>query len=79
MAYITIETDTGGGFRTLHESLSCDDLDNQVFSAHLIERLRWAVEDTATPPRKSAAATSATLSSGIPDVPNPAATKGIRR
>jgi hypothetical protein len=49
MAYITIETDTDGGLRTLHESLSCNDLDNQVFSDHLVERLRWAVEDTVTP------------------------------
>jgi hypothetical protein len=69
MAYITIETDTDGGFRTLHESLSCNDLDNQVFSDHLVERLRWAVEDTVTPPREpetAAGPTSATLAGSCP-------------
>jgi hypothetical protein len=77
MAYITIETDTDGGFRTLHESLSCNDLDNQVFSDHLIERLRWAVEDTATPPREQGTVAGATLTSSIVDAPNPRLTKGI--
>ena len=77
MAYITIETKADGGFRTLHESLSCNDLDNQVFSDHLIERLRWAVEDTATPPQESGTAAGAALTTGILDAPNPRLTKGI--
>ena len=77
MAYIIIETDTDGGFRTLHESLSCNDLDNQIFSDHLIERLRWAVEDTVTPPREPGPPAGATLTSSILDPPNPRLTNGI--
>jgi hypothetical protein len=65
MAYITIETDTDGGFRTLHENVSCEDLDNQTFSDHLVERLRWAVEDTLTPLPDSRAAAGATLTGGV--------------
>jgi hypothetical protein len=79
MAYITIETETDGGFRTLHERVSCSDLDNQVFSDHLIERLRWAVQDTDTPPRKPPAAASATLSSRILRTSNPRLIKGVPR
>jgi hypothetical protein len=65
MAYITIETDTDGGLRTLHESVSCEDLDNQVFSDHLVERLRWAVQDTEPVPREPQKAAAATLIGGI--------------
>ena len=64
MAYITIETDVDGGCRTLHERLSSEDLDNQVFSDHLIERVRWAVQDTVAPSGESATAPAATLTAG---------------
>jgi hypothetical protein len=46
MAYITIKTNNHGGFRTLHERVSRDDLDDGIFCERLIERMRWAVEDT---------------------------------
>src|SRR4051812_20820000 len=49
MAYISIKTDDGGGLRTLHERVTPADFDNEVFCAHLVARLRWAVEDTCTP------------------------------
>ena len=76
MAYITIETGADGGCRTLHESLSCNDLDNQVFCDHLIERVRWAVEDTVRPSAEPASAPGATLTSGIRDTLNPRRTGG---
>jgi hypothetical protein len=71
MAYITIETDTDGGLRTLHENVSCEDLDNQVFSDHLVERLRWAVEDTVPVPGEPQKAAATTLAGGIIDALDP--------
>jgi hypothetical protein len=44
MAYITI-TNTDEGFMTLQEGIAPSDMENEVFCAHLVERLRWAVED----------------------------------
>jgi hypothetical protein len=71
MAYITIEADTDGGARTLHESLSCEDLDSQLFADHLVERVRWAVEDTVAPPEEPETAAPATLASGVLDALDP--------
>jgi hypothetical protein len=66
MAYITIETDNHGGVRTLHERLSCDDLDNALFCERLVERMQWAVEDTDPErTRMSSAPPGATLSGAI--------------
>ncbi|MGZ6564796.1 MAG: hypothetical protein ACXVH3_36495 [Solirubrobacteraceae bacterium] len=45
MAYITIETNTHEGLITLHERVVPSDMDSEFFCAHLVERLRWAVED----------------------------------
>jgi hypothetical protein len=82
MAYITIKTDTDGGLRTLHERVSCNDLDNQLFCEHLVERLRWAVEDTVPSPRDQAergsgTAAGATLTSGILDALDQRRTEGM--
>ena len=71
MAYITIESGADGGVRTLHESVSCNDLDSQIFCDHLVERVRWAVEDTLPPRREPAKASGATLTDGMRDALNP--------
>ena len=45
MAYITIETNTDEGLITLQERVVPSDMESEFFCAHLVERLRWAVED----------------------------------
>jgi hypothetical protein len=46
MAYISITTDKEEGPMTLQERVLSSDLESELFCTHLIERLRWAVEDT---------------------------------
>jgi hypothetical protein len=50
MAYITIETNTDEGVITLQERLAPGDMESEHFCAHLVERLRWAVEDAHVTP-----------------------------
>ena len=51
MAYITIETNTDDGLVTLRERVVPSDMESEFYRAHLVERLRWAVEDAhRTPP-----------------------------
>ena len=45
MAYITIKTDADEGSMTLQEEVLPSDLESEFFCTHLVERLRWAVED----------------------------------
>ena len=45
MAYITIKTNTDEGPFTLQERVAPSDMESEVYCAHLVERLRWAVED----------------------------------
>ena len=45
MAYITIKTDADQDFMTLKERVLPSDLESEFFCTHLVERLRWAVED----------------------------------
>ena len=45
MAYITIETNTDEGLVTLRERVVPSDMESAFYRAHLVERLRWAVED----------------------------------
>jgi hypothetical protein len=45
MAYITIKTNPDEDSLTLQERLLPSDLESEFFCAHLVERLRWAVED----------------------------------
>ena len=45
MAYITIETNTDEGLITLQERLAPSDIESEFYCAHLVERLRWAVEE----------------------------------
>ena len=45
MAYITIKPDTDEGFMTFQERVLPSDMESAFFCAHLVERLRWAVED----------------------------------
>ncbi len=45
MAYITIETHTDDGLVTLRERVVPSDMESEFYRAHLVERLRWAVED----------------------------------
>jgi hypothetical protein len=45
MAYITIKTNTDEGLITLQERLAPSDMESEFYCAHLVERLRWAVED----------------------------------
>jgi len=49
MAYITI-TNTDEGVMTLQEGIAPSDMESEFFCAHLIERLRWAVEDAQVAP-----------------------------
>jgi hypothetical protein len=54
MAYITIKINTDEGPFTLQERVAPSDMESEVYCAHLVERLRWAVEDahgTASNPR----------------------------
>jgi hypothetical protein len=45
MAYITIETNTDDGLVTLRERVVPSDMESEFYRAHLVERLRWAVDD----------------------------------
>jgi hypothetical protein len=51
MAYITI-TNTEEGFMTLWEGIAPSDMESEFFCAHLVERLRWAVEDAHVAPSR---------------------------
>ena len=46
MAYISITTSKDEGSMTLQERVLSSDLESEFFCTHLVERLRWAVEDT---------------------------------
>jgi len=48
MAYITI-TNTDEGFMTLGEGIAPSDMESEFFCKHLVDRLRWAVEDAHRP------------------------------
>jgi len=50
MAYITIETNTDEGLVTLRERVVPSDMESEFYRAHLVERLRWAVEDAHRSP-----------------------------
>ena len=50
MAYITIETNTDEGLVTLQERVVPSDMESEFYCAHLVERLRWAVEDAHRTP-----------------------------
>jgi hypothetical protein len=45
MAYITITTDTDDGVITFQERVAPGQMESEFYRAHLVERLRWAVED----------------------------------
>jgi hypothetical protein len=63
MAYITITNEEEA--MTLREGISPSDMESEFFCAHLVERLRWAVEDahvTSRPVKPTAHA---------PDLPVP--------
>ena len=49
MAYITITNEEEG--MTLREGISPTDMKSEFFCAHLVERLRWAVEDAHVSPQ----------------------------
>jgi hypothetical protein len=55
MAYITIKNNSPEGFMTLQERVLPSDLESELYCTHLVERLRWAVNDTETAPSPSAA------------------------
>ena len=60
MPYITIKTNMDDDLMTLHERVMPSDLESEVFCAHLVERLRWAVEDAhVMMPQPSSTATTA--------------------
>jgi hypothetical protein len=46
MAYISITANKDEGSTTLQERVLSSDLESELFCTHLVERLRWAVEDT---------------------------------
>jgi len=50
MAYITIKTKTDEGLITLQERVVPSDMVSEFFCAHLVERLRWAIEDAHVTP-----------------------------
>ena len=52
MAYITIKTDADQDSMTLKERVLPSDLESEFFCTHLVERLRWAVEDAHAPSRR---------------------------
>jgi hypothetical protein len=60
MAYITIKTNTDEGSMTLQEEVLPSDLESEFFCTHLVERLRWAVEDA----HRANAATATTTDIG---------------
>jgi hypothetical protein len=45
MAYITIKTNRNEDSMTLQELIRPSDMESEFFCTHLVERLRWAVED----------------------------------
>ena len=49
MAYITITNKEE--VMTLCEGISPSDMESEFFCAHLVERLRWAIEDAHVTPR----------------------------
>src|ERR1035438_7040363 len=51
MAYITITTDEG--CMTLQEGIAPSEMESEFFCAHLVERLRWAVEDAHAAPSRA--------------------------
>lgn len=54
MAYITIKSNADEGSMTLRESVLPSDLESEFFCKHLVERLRWAVQDAHAPvPQRS--------------------------
>ena len=60
MAYITIETNTHEGVMTFQERVLPSDMESEFFCAHLVERLRWGVEDAhSTVPNPSSIAAAA--------------------
>ena len=52
MAYITI-TNTDEDFMTLWEGVAPSDMESEFFCAHLVERMRWAVEDAHVAPSRA--------------------------
>jgi len=50
MPYITIKTNTDEGLITLQERVVPSDMVSEFFCAHLVERLRWAIEDAHVAP-----------------------------
>ena len=54
MAYITIETNTHEGLVTLRERVVPSDMESEFYRAHLVERLRWAVDDAHRTPSPEA-------------------------
>jgi hypothetical protein len=50
MAYITIKTNTDEALITLQERVVPSDMMSEFFCAHLVERLRWAIEDAHVAP-----------------------------
>ena len=49
MAYITIKSNADEDSMTLQESVAPSDLESEFFCKHLVERLRWAVQDAHAP------------------------------
>ena len=45
MAFVTIKTNTNEDSMTLQELIAPSDMESEFFCTHLVERLRWAVED----------------------------------
>ena len=45
MAYITININADEDSMTLKEHIASSDMESEFFCTHLVERLRWAVED----------------------------------
>lgn len=60
MAYITIKTDTDESCITFHEHVAPSNMESDFYCTHLVERLRWAVEDAhrGCAPAESIAATA---------------------
>jgi len=61
MAYITIKTDADEGSMTLQEEVLPSDLESEFFCTHLVERLRWAVEDAHRAGHGAARATASDI------------------
>ncbi len=45
MAYVTIKTNRNEDHITLQELIAPSDMESEFFCTHLVERLRWAVQD----------------------------------